>query len=103
MEQKRCSSCGKIKPLDEFYNRTISKDGKSYICKQCQKKYFTEHKDKRNKWREEYYKKHPEKVRQYEKNRVCKILREHHDDVADDPEHLSTDFIASLIFDPEEA
>ena len=32
---KKCSRCGKIKQLDEFYNRKQSKDGKQAHCKIC--------------------------------------------------------------------
>lgn len=39
---KRCSHCGKIKPLDEFYNNRSQPDGKRHECKcctsECQKK-----------------------------------------------------------------
>lgn len=32
---KRCSKCQKQKSLDEFHNRSASKDGKQSICKKC--------------------------------------------------------------------
>ena len=34
---KRCSHCGKIKPLDEFYNNRSQPDGKRHECKDCTK------------------------------------------------------------------
>ena len=35
MKEKKCSRCGNIKPIDEFYNDKDSKDGKGYRCKAC--------------------------------------------------------------------
>ena|SRR3989304_2636943 len=32
---KRCSKCGEIKHLKDFYKRTTSPDGKNSTCKQC--------------------------------------------------------------------
>jgi hypothetical protein len=32
---KKCSVCGEVKLLTEFYNHRISKDGHSWHCKQC--------------------------------------------------------------------
>lgn len=32
---KKCSKCGKTKPLDEFNNDKKAKDGKTYYCKVC--------------------------------------------------------------------
>lgn len=37
MEEKKCSSCHKIKPVDEFYTEHKSKDGLRYSCKECDK------------------------------------------------------------------
>lgn len=35
---KQCSSCGKIKPLSEFYKNKAQKDGYSNQCKECSNK-----------------------------------------------------------------
>ena len=48
---KKCTVCKEIKPLDEFYNRTISIDGKAYRCKICDNKAGKEYK-KRHKRRQ---------------------------------------------------
>ena len=41
---KRCSHCGKIKPLDEFYNNKSQPDGKRHECKDCTKESQKSHK-----------------------------------------------------------
>lgn len=54
---------------------------------------------------QEYRKAHPEKYREYDRNckerkareETCKILKEHKQALADDPERLSTDFLLKLI------
>jgi len=33
--EKRCSTCGEVKPLSEFYRNRGHKDGLSYVCKPC--------------------------------------------------------------------
>ena len=40
---KICVKCRKNKPLDEFALNKKSKDGRSYICKKCHRKYVTEY------------------------------------------------------------
>jgi len=39
MDEKRCTKCGTVKPLSEFYKRTKSRDGHAYKCKACEKAY----------------------------------------------------------------
>lgn len=34
---KKCSKCKEIKPLDEFNNKTSTKDGKQPLCRLCSK------------------------------------------------------------------
>lgn len=36
--EKWCGLCCALKPLDEFYRRKASKDGRSYRCKDCSTK-----------------------------------------------------------------
>jgi len=36
---KRCSKCGELKPLDEFYKNATSSDGHDWKCKSCANKY----------------------------------------------------------------
>ncbi|QGH78288.1 HNH endonuclease [Streptomyces phage Tribute] len=40
---KRCTKCGKDKPLDEFYKKSSAKDGKMPNCISCQKEYKQTH------------------------------------------------------------
>ena len=49
---KTCSSCQQELPLSLFYNSKVSSDGKGYRCKTCD-----------GAARKAYHKKHPEKVR----------------------------------------
>lgn len=35
MSEKKCSMCKETKPLDEFQNYAVSKDGKRYQCRDC--------------------------------------------------------------------
>ena len=45
METKKCSCCGQVLPIENFYKNNRSKDGYAYTCKECS--------NKRNKvWRE---------------------------------------------------
>lgn len=96
MKYKRCSKCGEVKPITEFYRDKTSKDGYCYCCKRCKlvyaKKYNKEHKqeviERNKKYREEhreeitkqskkYYEENKEKrtkySREYAKNNKDKI------------------------------
>ena len=48
METKQCSYCEEFKSLKDFHKLKSSKDGYSYSCKECRKK-FVENSHKRNK------------------------------------------------------
>ena len=47
LTEKCCLKCGEVKLMDEFTNDRLSKDGKSNICKQCNKVYNDSHKEKK--------------------------------------------------------
>ncbi len=34
---KKCSKCGQVKSLDEFYRFSRASDGRQSACKRCQK------------------------------------------------------------------
>ena len=94
--KKKCSKCGKILPLAEFYKNKNKKDGLYDYCKKCDKAYYMKNRKtilkKNKKWNKnnhekmkKYYKKyqleHKDKIREYnrlwrENNR--EKLREYH-------------------------
>lgn len=76
---KRCSKCGEIKNVTDFYKRIDSTDGYRSHCKQCtvtaSKKYRDANKERyRNRWKE-YSKENREKILEYHIN-----YREEHPD-----------------------
>lgn len=57
---KKCTKCGELKPLDEFYRNKRTADGRRYNCKKCSDEYSDEwiekNRDKvRERERERYY------------------------------------------------
>lgn len=79
---KRCSCCGGIKSLSEFYklNKKYSKDGYTYRCKECDKKESKKtynrtielSRIKRKKWQEEHHDEHLIHQREYYKRKKAK-------------------------------
>ena len=65
--EKKCTKCGVVKSLDEFYNRKDSKDGKQFRCKICNKKYKENNREKVNKYSKEYYKEYNKEYKEYNK------------------------------------
>ena len=72
---KKCTKCGLVKPLDEFYIKNSSKDHHTYKCKECFAKYSKEYHQKNKelcrirlqKWRaenSEYVKERDKKYRE---------------------------------------
>lgn len=43
-DMKRCTICGKVKPLSEFYKNAGKKDGRRANCSECSRRYQREHK-----------------------------------------------------------
>lgn len=39
---KKCTKCGTVKPLDEFYRQARNKDGRSNDCGDCRRRYNLE-------------------------------------------------------------
>lgn len=74
-EEKPCSKCKKILPIDVFHDRIDAPDGKSYVCRQCVRvrnakvqKRYAEDQDFRDK-RSEYHRKYRQKYREDMKER----------------------------------
>jgi hypothetical protein len=69
--EKKCTTCGEVKSLDEFYNHKIGKNGKRHECKICtinlNKEYYKKNKEKFSQHAKEYYKKNKEKFSQHAK------------------------------------
>jgi hypothetical protein len=42
---KRCNTCDELKPMDEFHKNVKMRDGKSYYCRVCAKKFYRKRKD----------------------------------------------------------
>ena len=70
VKTKRCSKCGQIKPISEFYKKKSSKDGLYSCCKQCHKsmkaQYYQSNKDAILKKIAEYYQAHKEAIQKYQ-------------------------------------
>jgi len=89
--EKRCSKCGVLKTLSEFYKHKRGKDGLAWSCKSCNKeykeknkekislrtkKYNQEHKNERRDSAYKYYLKNVDKIKEYsEKNKEKINLR----------------------------
>jgi len=89
---KQCSDCGMEKDESEF--QTYTQHGKSYtrnICKKCCYKYKVT-----------WFKQLPsdKKAEYYGRNwnhRTCYIIKQHHEEMKNDPEHLTTEFIQKIV------
>ncbi len=104
---KICPKCKIEKTMTEFFNNKYRKGGKSCWCKKCKNKQNYKRVKERMQNDPDYrkrlsnYKKiqyrsryipHPRKS-----SVICNILKEHHEKLKDDPEHLSCDFLKKLI------
>ena len=76
MIQKRCSKCGKVKPVTEFYKNRTSKDGLRFWCKECCRQYdresYKKNREKRLNYVKNYYKQHRENILRYNRERYWK-------------------------------
>lgn len=72
----------------------VSEKKKAYM-KTYMKKYYIANKEKHNEYTKKYYATHKKEVLRDE---VCQIIKKHKEDLADDPERLSTDFILKLVY-----
>ena len=76
MKGKVCAKCGEWKTLEEYHKNKKTKDGRGTYCKECQKKY-------QKQWREKNPKYHnSEQQRQYRENnkeRIKEYHKQYHD------------------------
>lgn len=71
MKTKTCTRCGQEKPLSEFGKNRGLKDGFSYWCRQCWRKYHAEYREKNRaritahnkQYWVGYYQEHKERIR----------------------------------------
>lgn len=91
-------------PEERAYHREYYRKHREEIMAR-RKAYYEAHKEEIITHNAAYQKAHPEKYREYERKHkerkareeTCKILKEHKQALADDPERLSTDFILKLV------
>lgn len=70
INEKRCTKCGKVKPINEFHKKTGTKDNHQFRCKTClneenreyKKIYNPLHREQSNQYFKEYRKNHKEKI-----------------------------------------
>ena len=67
MEFKKCTKCGKEKPLTEFYKQKGGKHGVSSVCKLCKKEYLEANKDKRREVKKAWREANKDKIKAYNK------------------------------------
>jgi len=72
---KKCSKCGEIKLLSEFYKDKYHKDGRESSCKKCKAKYQYKNKDKITNYQKEYQKENKEKLSN-QKKKYCRENKE---------------------------
>jgi hypothetical protein len=75
--EKKCSKCGEIKSIDEFYKRSDRKNSYASSCKKCKKKYAEKNKSKIAKRMKEYGLKNKDSKTLYNK----KYYKENIDDI----------------------
>ena len=63
MDTKVCTKCGIEKPLDEFCKSSHNSSGHSPRCKQCDKEYRNENKERTKEYNKLYKKEHEEELR----------------------------------------
>lgn len=96
-DTKQCTKCKMIKPLSEFSKYPKGRHGTFSWCKDCansraRELYKTD--ETRRIYLHKYYMKHGNLTLRKE---TCNLIREHHETMKDDPEHLPTEFIQTII------
>jgi len=112
---RTCIHCNVEKNNSEFYRMKKDSKGKQLWCKVCQKDYTNtryqwnlanvpNYLKIRNEYQKEYSRKRrraaglPERgVRGVYTGVVCTMIKQHHEKMKDDPEHLTTDFMQKML------
>ena len=68
ISMKTCSKCKKEKPFTDFFRDKQKKDGLRSDCKECQKLYLQENKEKRKEYIKMYYENNKDILLEYQKN-----------------------------------
>jgi len=99
MTTKTCRLCGVEKDISEYYKNPQTRDNFRHECKTCCK--WMNHKYKND---PDYRKRNREYAKAYYRSKhpstpswVCRIIQQHHEEMKDDPERLSTDFIQKIV------
>ena len=72
---KKCSKCGEVKSIDDFYKRKSYKDGHAYECKICACKYAKKHRENNKEKYREYERKNRSKEKGFLKKQFSNIRR----------------------------
>lgn len=67
IEMKKCTNCGEVKPLEEFYKDKSKKDGRERRCKVCKKRYYEANREKISEQKKQYREDNREKILEYQK------------------------------------
>jgi len=105
-DQRECSKCKKIKPIDEFHkDEKHDATGYSYKCKECKKQYYLLNKEKyalrhniRKQTKPEEIKKTGANYRKNNKLKIQKKLKEHYDKNMQNPLFRLKESIRSRIY-----
>jgi len=66
-DTKQCPKCKETKSVEEFSKNRSKKDGLSYHCKSCVKKYYKDNREKRLEYAKQYRQENREKKRESDK------------------------------------
>lgn len=101
METKKCSHCRRNRTLDNFHNRKLSKDGLSYICKDCVRDCNNKFKELNPDYMNKWFNKNPDYKKNYYQNNsliyLKKLLKE--TDILDDKKKKVLNYIINLLGD----
>ena len=69
---KRCSKCGEVKPVEEYYKDRTRKDGLRGLCKTCTNKSLKKHynKDRKREYNKKYYEENKDRLLEKDKKYV---------------------------------